>query len=339
MNIAKLISLLIFLLLSSQAIGAKMYRWIDAKGNVFYSDKIPKKYNRLRREVLNEKARVVKIKAKARTKEQFETEFRLKRLRSQQQTIIEQHKKRDKVLLSSFRSAEGLEGLIDRNLKSYDSKIAVEESNLERLDEQLTAYQKQAAALERKGKAIPQNILDGIHSTEQQIRQTSVEIDRHVEKKRRYQQNAAIKVERFQFLTQSDAETVQKKDETIAIEVAEQLGLFTCKDDKQCRIAWKNVLGFVQGHSTTSIAMNSEELIMAAPPKLDKDISLSVSKIKTKNGNNQLFLDIRCRQTKRGFELCKSPRVTRIRTSFVPFINSKLKEHHRITLSPESSEE
>ena len=330
--------LLILLLLVSQSISAKMYRWVDKDGNVFYSDKIPKKYNKLRREELNKEAQIIEIIDKAKTKEQYETEVRLKKLRLQQQKIIEQHKKRDKVLLSSFRTVEALDMSIKRGVKSYEAKINVEKGNLNRLNGQLTALQKQAAKLERTGKETPKKTLDEINSTEQQIHQGSLEIERYLVKLNEYQEKSTIKVKRFQFLTQSDAETVERKEKTVAIEVAEKLGLFTCKDSQQCSLAWENVPSFVQGHSTTRTIINSSNLVMSELSKVDSDISLSISKIKASNDDIQLFLDIRCRQTQRGLQLCKSPKITSIRTSFVPYLNSKLEQHHRVTLSPSESE-
>jgi hypothetical protein len=61
---------------------------------------------------------------------------------------------------------------------------------------------------------------------------------------------------------------------------------------------------------------------MTAEPAADSDLSLSVSKIDMGNNQQQLFLDIRCRQSSLGMELCASDKVRDIRTSFRSYIEN-----------------
>jgi hypothetical protein len=63
---------------------------------------------------------------------------------------------------------------------------------------------------------------------------------------------------------------------------------------------------------------------MNRPPAKDSDLSLSLSKIAIKNDDFQLFLDIRCRDSMQGKELCASQTVKNIRSAFRPFMNNAL---------------
>jgi hypothetical protein len=62
---------------------------------------------------------------------------------------------------------------------------------------------------------------------------------------------------------------------------------------------------------------------MSAPPVEDEDLSLSVSKLNEANVQ-QIFLDIRCKASTIGQELCSSEKARTIRQGFSTFIQLKL---------------
>ena len=63
---------------------------------------------------------------------------------------------------------------------------------------------------------------------------------------------------------------------------------------------------------------------MNRPPPTDSDISLSLSKLAINENDYQLFLDIRCRESAAGSELCASQKVKDIRSSFRSYVNDAL---------------
>ncbi|CAA9890942.1 conserved hypothetical protein [Candidatus Methylobacter favarea] len=63
---------------------------------------------------------------------------------------------------------------------------------------------------------------------------------------------------------------------------------------------------------------------MNRPPARDTDLSLSLSQIAVNEDDYQLFLDIRCRDSAQGKELCASQKVKDIRSAFRPYINDAL---------------
>ena len=88
----KLSSIFLFIMIQfmmlPNAHGKKMVRWEDSTGNIFYSDLIPPKHVKHRREILNEDARVIKITEAEKTQEQLELEKRLFALRKEQEKIM-----------------------------------------------------------------------------------------------------------------------------------------------------------------------------------------------------------------------------------------------------------
>ena len=81
---------------------------------------------------------------------------------------------------------------------------------------------------------------------------------------------------------------------------------------------------FVNFHSTTGPDIDNDKLIMSRSPSTDSDLSLSLSKLAINDTEYQLFLDIRCRDSSLGRELCASQKVSDIRSAFRPYINDAL---------------
>jgi len=306
-------------------VAAKMYRWVDSNGNIYYSDKVPPQQSKLERKVLNKRGRVIGTVDAAKTDEQFALEKRLELLRQEQEKIIAKQKFNDKVLLSTFRNIDDLRLTLDGKLNSVNAHKRMQESALERLNDNLASARSRAAQEERKGKRVPVAILKLISDTEGEINATYGQIAKIVGQYKEIQRKFDKDIERFIFLTQgSRTDTQTLIDETAETQAANVLGLFNCFDRKICDHAWEIARQFVILHSTTKINFNTETLIMGSDPQVGSDLSLSVSKSKRANDKISIFLDIRCHNSTLGTELCESERVNRIRQSFMPYIESKL---------------
>jgi cytochrome b involved in lipid metabolism len=301
---------------------AKMYRWIDEEGNVRYSDQIPPDQVQHRRETLNKEARIIDILEKKKTAEQLALEKRLAALRQQQEEIIAKQQAKDKVLLSTFRNVSDMELALKGKTLALESQKRLLQANLDRLNVQLQQDQKRAAQFERDGKPVPGDLQKDISKTQQQIEQAEGEITKHNEKTQLAIKEFEADIDRYQFLTQSTTESTELSQKTAQNLAENQLGLFICASEPQCLDAWQAAKRFVLQNSTTGLDVETENLIMTLTPRNDQDLSLSVSKITEKRP--QLFLDIRCRNSSVGNELCSSPKVQTIRQSFSTFIKSEL---------------
>lgn len=311
-------------LLNSQMVFAKkMYRWVDEQGNTFFSDQVPPEQSQYRRDSLSKTGRVLEVTDKAKTKEQMELEKRLAKLRSDQEKIIANQKVHDKALLSTFHSKEDLLATIKVKLQALDTQKKVMESNLNRLINQLEEQQKKAANLERNAQKVPEKLLDNMQSTQEQIQQARSAISAGIDKQNQIKEEYNADIERFLFLTQSRTEP-QPQSKIASIKEASKLGLFYCENDRQCNKAWEIARTFVNANSTTMADIYNDKLIMNRPPAKDTDLSLSLSKIAINENDYQLFLDIRCRDSSQGKELCASRKANDIRSAFRPYINDAL---------------
>ncbi|MCQ8102762.1 DUF4124 domain-containing protein [Methylomonas sp. SURF-2] len=321
-----LISSLMAALLIGQApdvCAKKMYRWVDENGRVFFSDVVPPDQVQHKRETMDKNTRVLDVVEKAKTAEELAQQKRLEALRKEQEKIIAKQAAADKVLLSTYRSSADLNKAMENKLALLDGEKRAIEGNRQRLEQQLLQQQRQAANLERNAQKVPEKLLNEIVSTRQQIEQNVQEMARHEAVRQRVEKEYRADIARYEFLTQSynakrEGSAPQATDNSV-----NELGLFTCADSGQCDTAWKIAGEFVYKYATTGRDVENEKLVMTAAPFNDDDLSLSVSRLNT-DGVQQIFLDIRCKESNMGRELCGSEKAQAIRRGFAAYIQLQL---------------
>ncbi len=328
------VCLTLALIFSIQTVHAqkKMYRWVDERGRVFISDRLPPDQVKHKRESLNKNIRVIKTTEKEKSKEQQALARRLAKLRRQQEKIIQRQNTYDKVLLSTYRSVEDMAMALKGKLLGLDGKRKIVSGNLEHLEKQLQKQQKQAAQFERDGLKVPVTLVEKITASKDQIEQSFIEISSQFEIKKRFRESFEADIARFAFLTKSGTanNTLDKAAETKA---ANELGLFVCESVEQCDTAWEAAKTFVDTYATTPLDFANKKLIISLPASQETELSLSVSKLSMKNNKQQLFLDIQCHNSFLGKALCNGKKVKKIRHLFNGYIQSALKSP--ATLTPE----
>jgi hypothetical protein len=211
---------------------------------------------------------------------------------------------------------------LNAKMQSLDTQQNMAQGNLKRVEIQLETQQKKAAELERNGKKVPATLLNEIKQTEVQIKAAYAEINNHIEKKNKAKAEFEADIERFKFLTQGNEDSSKTSDKTTDNQTVDQIGLYTCETEALCTKAWISAHDFFKAHSTTPIDTDTDKLILGRTPVNDSDLSLSISKIVDENKKQQLFLDIRCRESSLGTELCASQKVRDIRSAFKLFIEA-----------------
>ncbi|WP_340120858.1 DUF4124 domain-containing protein [Methylobacter svalbardensis] len=313
----------LFLCGSQSALAKKMYKWVNENGETIFSDKVPPEQSQYRRESLNKKGQSIGVIEQAKTKEQQAMDNRLTDLKKAQEKIIAQQQANDKVLLSTFRNVKDMEESLYATMQSLDAQRNVAQGNLKRVENQLGIQQKKAAELERNGKKMTKDLQSGIKQTEAQIQVAYAEINKQIEKKNQVKAEFEVDIERFTFLTRDNNKDPSKESDKIAEnKVSDQIGLYTCETDELCVKAWASAHEFIKVHATTPIDTDTDKLILGREPTIDSDLSLAISRIEDENKKRQLFLDIRCRESSLGTELCASQKVRDIRSAFRPFIEA-----------------
>ncbi len=317
------ISCALFLLGTQVASGKKVYKLVDESGNTSFSDQISPEEAKLRRETLNKRGTVVEVTDKEKTREQQDQENRLNQLRKKQEKIIENQKAHDDSLLRTYRSKEEMVTEMNTKIQIIDAQKKLTESEITQQLERLDVKQKSAAIYERNAKPIPPNLIEEIKTIQKEIEKTKKAVSENLALQKRVADEYDANIKRYLILTQTPDQATQK-NKISSLEEADSLGLFRCENDFQCKKAWEIARLFVDTHSTTPPDITTEKLVMHALPSKDTDFSLSISKIASKDAEDQLFLDIHCRDSSLGKELCNSPTIQSLRSSFRSYVNERL---------------
>ncbi len=316
-----LLSLLVFSQVASSAQSKRLYRWVDDQGRVHYSDVVPPKDSQYGRSRMNEKGLTLEKIAPAKTRQQLEQEKRLANLRAEKQKIIAEQLAYDRVLLRTFRNSDEIQMTLDGKLQTIDLLNRLTQDNIKRLKEQLSIQQGKAAVRERNGMRVPKRLLDEINATRRQIDKNHQKVSANNREKERLRNKFNRDMERFLALKeQVNKKTAQKNgDQGLAV-----VSVAECDDPAACNKSWIRAGQYINMKATTPVQISTSTILMTQKPVNDKDISLTVTRISGSGKQaTQLFLDVECKQSNIGQELCASKEVQDILAGFQPFVTDK----------------
>jgi hypothetical protein len=174
-----LVPLLLLGLLSGPADAQKLYKWVDANGQVHYGDSVPPEYANQDRDVLNQRGVAVGREEGAETPAEAQArEEREKRAKAAQEQA--QH---DRMLLQTYQNVDEIEMLRMRRIELIDSQIALQEQSLANLKarhaEQLQrASRFQPANKDPKAPPMPEGMADDIARAQSDIRTQEINLDK-----------------------------------------------------------------------------------------------------------------------------------------------------------------
>lgn len=157
------------LCLAGSALAERAYKWVDADGNVQYSNRLPPEAALIERREINEQGRVLKVyKAPLTDAEKAEAK-RLEELEARKREREEKRAIHDRSLLATYSSEDDM-------LKAQDTKIAMVQglvklthSRIRAMQERLLVLTEEAASYERSGKELPFALQHQIKNLRDQI--------------------------------------------------------------------------------------------------------------------------------------------------------------------------
>ncbi len=319
---------------------AATYRWVDEKGMVHYSDRVPPEEAKRRRSKLDSEGREVEVVEGAKSPEQIESENRLKQLRLDQERILAEQRDRDVALLRTYRSEEEIDLALQGKLNMLDSLIKVTEANRQRQQALLEGQEKRAADLEKKRQAVPKVLRDAIESARKQIVQQDEKIRRIEAEKASISDSFAKTKARFKSINdpklglggyQAWLESQNFADKSDTGEVV--VSAVDCAAGAMCDKAWRLARAYVL-ERTGALAIDNDRVLQTATPRDEREFMITVTRI-TRKTENILFLDIRCRPSTVGEALCASSEVRQIRTGFKPYVEAGLASPGDLKEAPE----
>jgi len=159
------------LLMGSEVLAERIFKWVDEEGNTQYGDRVPPQYSNQERSVINDQGRTVKIYEAAKTPEEKATAEHLAREKADQKKLADQQVVRDHSLLSTYSSEEDMLQARDGKVASVDTLIQLTDSRLDSMEKHLHELTDDAAEFERSGKRLPEGLVNQMKNTREQIKQ------------------------------------------------------------------------------------------------------------------------------------------------------------------------
>lgn len=111
----------------------KVYKWVDADGNIYYGDSIPAEFAERPKEVLNDHGVTVGNLEGKKTPEQLEQE----RIENEVRVAQELQRRADQALLATYLSVDEIEMHRDRRVELFQAQSRVTELYLRNLETRL----------------------------------------------------------------------------------------------------------------------------------------------------------------------------------------------------------
>jgi chromosome segregation ATPase len=209
------------ILMSGNALGERLFKWVDAEGQVHYSNRLPPEAAKQRREVINEQGRTIKVYRAPLTAEEKLEEERLEELEKKKRELAEKRAIHDRSLLATYSNTEDMHVAMQGKLEAVESLIKLTNSRINSLQNRLLELTEEAASYERSGRQLPDNLQRQISNLRNQIDQNKAFVeDKKLEMEDiRLQSEADIR--RFKELTTEQPDTATKQKQLSVLEAAE----------------------------------------------------------------------------------------------------------------------
>lgn len=156
---------------------AELFRYRNSEGVVVLANTIPAEYAAQGYTVIDHRGRVLRVVPRQLSDDEIvERDAELAAEREAEEARMAQRRE-DEELLRLYSTPEDVERALQRKLASIEGAIDTVEANIQRLRTQKRNLQGQAAEIERSGSPIPQRIISGLRSLDDQIAEKEREIE------------------------------------------------------------------------------------------------------------------------------------------------------------------
>jgi hypothetical protein len=174
-----LVPLLLLGLLSGPALAQKLYKWVDANGQVHYGDRVPPEYANQDREILNSRGMEVGREQGAETP----AEARAREEEQKRAKAAQEQAQHDRMLLQTYQNVGEIEMLRQRRIELIDSQITLQEQSLANLkarhaDQLQRASRFQPANTDPKAPPMPEGMADDIQRAESDIKTQEINLEK-----------------------------------------------------------------------------------------------------------------------------------------------------------------
>ena len=183
-NLNSALALISVLAWSLPALGEDLvYRYVDENGYTVMDDRIPEQYIKNGYTVINSFGAVVRVVEAALTEEQLSRLEKSAREKIEGERLKAITEAADRQLLKTFADPSDAERAMNRQLEALDIRIDITRGNIKRLVIEKESENEHAAALERSGREVTEEILGSLDRVERQISNAYVLIEEKEQEK------------------------------------------------------------------------------------------------------------------------------------------------------------
>jgi hypothetical protein len=225
--------------------------------------------------------------------------------------------------MRTYRNTDEILAALRVKLDSLESVIKLAQARIERDAEAVAAQEKKASELSQKGQAVPAVTQEAIAvlnrriaSHREQIARTENEklatADRYNHDLKRFAAIKSMQDRKESFnvdWTRGVAKSMASGDSDIVISVAE------CSDKMSCDRSWDLARSYLSDTLGYRLSVETEKILQTPYPRSETDFGITITRFPGK-GNVFIFMDVICRPTSIGEQLCKSSRIREIHGQF-----------------------
>jgi chromosome segregation ATPase len=192
---ANMAALLLMMATGSACIAApshhKQYRWSDASGNLHYSDTLTTEAIQSGYDVINDKGLVLKHIDRARTDAERAEAETAAAAETAAKLEADRQAEADRRLLAAFPAEKDLVRARQAQVDSLDQSILAATNSLNGQEQALSDNLGHAAAIERSGKKVPDDLTKQIET----LRKSAESLRHYIERRKKEKVEAATKLE------------------------------------------------------------------------------------------------------------------------------------------------
>lgn len=304
-------------LAAGPATAGAIKKWVDENGVTHYGTSVPPQYLDQGYSVLDKRGIERERRERAQTPEEIRKAEALAALREEQERLREEQEERDRILLNLYRNEDDLVMARDGKLSQVDGQLRLKHNEIRRLKERLSEYQARAAEAERKGRQLPQRQLEGLDATQRAIERAYATVLAKEDERGAIIEKYDYDLRRFRMLRHS-APRAQNADAILQSDIPELVDTAVhCRDAADCDRLWNLAQAYALTHATTPIDLQAERILVTAPPRDLRDISITVSRLTVQQEDvERIFMDVQCANFSEGRVFCRSETVQAIRNGF-----------------------
>ncbi len=289
--------------------------WKNSEGQTECGNRIPREYYNQRVRYIDESGVTRKIKERAKTREELDTQLEVDKLLALEEQRQRQSKDYDNVLLKTYLTIDDLLTALASKLAIIDSRGLILESTIELKKRDFGNLVRKAANMERSGKPISDQLTLELDSARKSLRNLQAQLDHQEKETKKIKTIFARDVERFVLLK---ANRIKHSLSTPSQAKKLNAARLACLNPAQCISLWRKANAFIKEYASTKVLYSTDKIAVTDTPTGYRDVAMALAIVEKTITipNRMLIFQIRCNPEREGQEFCASEEISGLLKEF-----------------------